>query len=345
MKKKIGICIFLLLSPVILIIGILFAVASSSSGRASNSSTVPGSSQAIVEVALSQVGNVGGEPYWRWYGFDSHVNWCASFVSWCADQCGYIESGIIPKFSYCPTGEAWFKQHGQWKGKDNIPKAGDIVFYDWNNDSVVDHVGIVQYSKDDKIVTVEGNTSDINHEENVCAVKTRTKEHVYGYGVPAYPFNSNVEGSNLEEQVYNYLCKAGFSKASTCGIMGNMYQESGVNPSNIQGGGKGPAAGICQWENYTKRTGRWKRLEDMAKGRGVSWTDIKVQLDFLIFELQGGDPTTKALMDRNYGGLSFFMNTTDVEWATKVFETCFERAGKPNMPRRIKKAKEYYERF
>ena len=109
MKKKIGICIFLLLSPVILIIGILFAVASSSSGRASNSSTVPGSSQAIVEVALSQVGNVGGEPYWRWYGFDSHVNWCASFVSWCADQCGYIESGIIPKFSYCPTGEAWFK--------------------------------------------------------------------------------------------------------------------------------------------------------------------------------------------------------------------------------------------
>ena len=110
------------------------------------------------------------------------------------------------------------------------------MFYDWNNDSVVDHVGIVQYSKDDKIVTVEGNTSDINHEENVCAVKTRTKEHVYGYGVPAYPFNSNVEGSNLEEQVYNYLCKAGFSKASTCGIMGNMYQESGVNPSNIQGG-------------------------------------------------------------------------------------------------------------
>ena len=218
--------------------GHTFCSASSGSGRMSDSSTVPGSSQAIVEVALSQVGNVGGEPYWRWYGFDSYVNWCASFVSWCADQCGYVESGIIPKFPYCPTGEAWFKKHGKWQGKEYIAKAGDIVFYDWNGYFVTDHVGIVQYSKDDKIVTVEGNTSDLNHEGNVCAVKTRTKEHIYGYGVPAYPFNGNVEGNDLEEQVYNYLRKAGFSKASTCGIMGNMYQESGVNPLIFKEEGK-----------------------------------------------------------------------------------------------------------
>lgn len=344
MWKKIGVGILLLLSPVILIVGIIFSTAPSNSQE--DNKVISGSSQAIVDVALSQVGNVGGDPYWKWYGFNNHVNWCACFVSWCANQCGYIESGIIPKFSYCPTGEAWFKQHGQWKEKDYIAKSGDIIFYDWNGDSITDHVGIVQYSTGDTIVTVEGNTSDFsNAHGNTCAVKTRTKEHVYGYGIPAYPFNSNVEGNSLEEQVYNYLIKAGFSKASTCGIMGNMYQESGVNPANIQGGGKGPAAGICQWENYTKGVGRWKRLDAMAKGRGVPWTDIKVQLDFLIFELQGGDPTTKTLMDRNYGGLNSFMHTTNVEWATKVFETCFERAGKPNMPRRIKKALEYYKRF
>ena len=67
--------------------------------------SVPGvGSDDIVAVALSQVGNVGGQPYWSWYGFSSRVEWCACFVSWCADQCGYIESGVIPKHSYCPTG-------------------------------------------------------------------------------------------------------------------------------------------------------------------------------------------------------------------------------------------------
>ena len=60
-------------------------------------------------VALSQVGNVGGEIYWRWYGFDSKVNWCACFVSWCADQCGYIDAGVIPKFAACVDGAVWFQ--------------------------------------------------------------------------------------------------------------------------------------------------------------------------------------------------------------------------------------------
>ena len=62
-----------------------------------------GGSKAIVEVALSQVGNIGGEPYWRWYGFSGREEWCACFVSWCAEQCGYIESGLVPKFAYCPN--------------------------------------------------------------------------------------------------------------------------------------------------------------------------------------------------------------------------------------------------
>ena len=53
-----------------------------------------GADDQIVAVALSQLGNVGGEPYWSWYGFGSRVEWCACFVSWCANQCGYIETGV-----------------------------------------------------------------------------------------------------------------------------------------------------------------------------------------------------------------------------------------------------------
>ena len=78
----------------------------------------------IVKVALEQVGNVGGQPYWSWYGFNSRVEWCACFVSWCANQCGYIDSGIIPKFASCQIeGISWFKTCGLWKERGYTPKS------------------------------------------------------------------------------------------------------------------------------------------------------------------------------------------------------------------------------
>lgn len=78
----------------------------------------------IVQVALAQVGNVGGQPYWSWYGFNSRVEWCACFVSWCANECGYIESGTIPKFAGCESeGVAWFKTCGLWQEGGYTPKA------------------------------------------------------------------------------------------------------------------------------------------------------------------------------------------------------------------------------
>lgn len=78
----------------------------------------------IVQVAFSQIGNVGGQPYWSWYGFSSRVEWCACFVSWCANQCGYIDGGIIPKFASCQIeGVTWFKTCGLWQERGYSPKA------------------------------------------------------------------------------------------------------------------------------------------------------------------------------------------------------------------------------
>ena len=83
----------------------------------------------IVQVALAQVGNVGGQPYWSWYGFNSRVEWCACFVSWCANECGYIESGTIPKFAGCESeGVAWFKTCGLWQDGGYTPKARRYYF-------------------------------------------------------------------------------------------------------------------------------------------------------------------------------------------------------------------------
>ena len=139
----------------------------------------------IVAVALSQVGNVGGQPYWSWYGFPSRVEWCACFVSWCAEQCGYIEAGIIPKFAGCPTGEQWFKDRGQWAGRNYLPNPGDIIFLDWASDGIdglADHVGIVERCEGGVVYTVEGNMT------NSCKQRQYTVGYyeICGYGVPAY---------------------------------------------------------------------------------------------------------------------------------------------------------------
>lgn len=141
-----------------------------------------GGNQAIVEVALTQLGNEGGQPYWSWYGFEGRVEWCACFVSWCADQCGYIESGIILKFAGCVDGSNWFKGNGQWKDRNYEPQAGDIIFFDWEGDGETDHVGIVEKCENGVVYTVEGNSGD------ACRQKQYTvgSSSIYGYGVPAY---------------------------------------------------------------------------------------------------------------------------------------------------------------
>lgn len=143
----------------------------------------------IVTVALSQVGNVGGEPYWSWYGFGSRVEWCACFVSWCANECGYIDSGVIPKFAGCVNGVQWFKDRGQWQDGSAEPVPGMIIFFDWDNkgssgaqDGLSDHVGIVEKVENGIVYTVEGNSGDS------CRINQYSVGHyeILGYGCPAY---------------------------------------------------------------------------------------------------------------------------------------------------------------
>ncbi len=141
-----------------------------------------GGNSSIVNVAASQIGNVGGEPYWSWYGFSSRVEWCACFVSWCADQCGYIDAGIIPKFSYVPDGVAYFQSKGQWQDGSYTPKAGDVIFFTWDGSGGSDHVGIVESVTDGTVNTIEGNTTDS------CARRSYALGSyvILGYGVPGY---------------------------------------------------------------------------------------------------------------------------------------------------------------
>jgi hypothetical protein len=144
----------------------------------------------IVTVALTQIGNVGGDPYWSWYGFGSRFEWCACFVSWCANECGYIDTGVIPKYAGCVNGVQWFKDRGQWVDGSAEPAPSMVIFFDWDSpdgssgpqDGLSDHTGIVQKVENGIVYTVEGNSGD----------SVRQKQYsvgyyeILGYGVPQY---------------------------------------------------------------------------------------------------------------------------------------------------------------
>ena len=133
--------------------------------------------QELMELAKQQVGNVSGYPYWSWYGFNSRVEWCACFVSWCYNQAGKSE----PRFAGCEwQGVPWFQSRGQWgaRGYENIA-PGDAIFFDWDLDGVADHVGLVLGRDGSRVYTVEGNSGD------ACKIKSYDLNYqcIKGYGL------------------------------------------------------------------------------------------------------------------------------------------------------------------
>lgn len=136
----------------------------------------------IQVVAYSQIGNIGGVPYWSWYGYSNRVEWCACFVSWCANQCGYIKNNTFPKYAACIDGVEWFKKEKQWIDGNVVPISGMIIFFDWEQDGLSDHTGIVHRVENGVIYTIEGNSND-----SVKINQYPIEDHqILGYGVPAY---------------------------------------------------------------------------------------------------------------------------------------------------------------
>lgn len=132
----------------------------------------------IVNTAMEQIGNKGGKKFWSWYGFNSHVAWCACFASWCESQTGLIADGKAIKFAQVGYGVDFFKSKGHWINGGDMPQAGDLIFFDWEPDDLLDHVGIVTGIVDDKVYTIEGNSSDRCRQKRY----NLDDECIYGYG-------------------------------------------------------------------------------------------------------------------------------------------------------------------
>ena len=206
----------------------------------------------------------------------------------------------------------------------------------------------------------DGNTTDSSSSSDDTSDSTS--------GTSDGKIDTSISGNNESEQVWNFFTNNGFSPAATAGILGNMYQESGVNPKSIQGNGAGPAAGIFQWENYNNSKGtRFGGLLKKAKKRNKSWKDMGVQLEYALGEMQTADlnkrfagktgylkhnPWNMIDTDKRHysvkpvkGGFEGYKKMTDPTEATKVFEAAFERAGKPNFKRRIAYAKKMMNKY
>lgn len=136
----------------------------------------------LVTIAKSQLGNEGGQKFWSWWGFTERQEWCACFVSWCADQAGLIQKGVVPKFSLCTAGVDWFRENGKWQSGGSVPTPGTIIFFDWDHDGSSDHVGIVESCDGTTVHTIEGNSGDAVRQNSY----TVNSQSILGYGLVAY---------------------------------------------------------------------------------------------------------------------------------------------------------------
>lgn len=153
--------------------------------------------------------NIGGIKYKTWYGIDG--NWCAMFVSWCSDQCGYIESGVMPKAASVQGMLAWYRQRDQYREKESgyEPQAGDIVFFTKGRS----HVGIViAYDSSAKVLTtIEGNAGDSQTEPYHMGSRVKEKRYpitygtITGYGTPRYPDDG--EGDTGDPDIPVTVCR------------------------------------------------------------------------------------------------------------------------------------------
>jgi hypothetical protein len=122
------------------------------------------------------------------------AQWCGYLHNWVAVKCGWKLGVDVPNTAYTPNGVAWFKQHGKFQTKGEIP-VGAWVYFDFPGDSIdrVSHIGTCVFDfGDGDVLTIEGNTTGPKglrldqRNGGECAVKIRSKKLIVGWGVPPY---------------------------------------------------------------------------------------------------------------------------------------------------------------
>ena len=223
--------------------------------------------------------------YNTWYYghpvFGEDYPWCAVFVSWCAEQCGLIDSGVYSKtagvrFIYeYQTASNGFESYSwrevkQFNGGAFNPVPGDLFFFEGFG-----HIGIITAVTETAIEVTHGNSS----EENVMA-SLMSGDGYFDKGTIVhmeYPHDDNAIFFFLTEHIH-------LPKSAAAGILANMEHESSFNPNALGDGGT--SYGLCQWHNPD----RWDRLMAFCNANGYDWQTIDGQLFYLEYELRTSYP-------------------------------------------------------
>lgn len=232
---------------------------------------------ALVEVARGQIGNAGGQLYWSWYGYDGDSapqDWSGCFVSWCANEAGYIPQGVFPQFSNCMTGIDWFKNKGMWQQPNSSPNVGDIIFVDYNNDGIADRCGIVSGIINNMAKVITANSDTV---VETAFNLDNSYGWIMGYGI--LPQISGLIGDTVEEQCYNYLRAEGYSEIAACAVIANFHGECSCDPG-IYSHDYGDAAGIMQWTGPNKNI-----FFSWCSNNAMDWRNLESQLYFYSYWL------------------------------------------------------------
>ena len=261
--------------------------------------------------------------------------------------------------AYTPTSAEMFRKisPSNYIKPSGTPKPGDVIFFK-DSTGLICHTGIVVKVTSSTVYTIEGNTSSASGVvANGGCVREKSYDRSYSriacYGRPKWESGEEtgpISGSSYAEQVWNWLLDHGYSRQAAAGILGNMKQESDVNPKCLQS--PHPyAAGIVQWERYDTNSGRFALMKKYAEKKKKTWQDLRCQLEFLDLELSGGDVElggdgyTATLLKKYAGSYSSFKNCTDIENAVKIFHDAFERSSQPMWNVRYKAANDFFKKF
>ncbi|MFC4507003.1 MULTISPECIES: CHAP domain-containing protein [Streptomyces] len=130
----------------------------------------------------------------------AYAAWCDEYVSYCAYASGNAD--VVGQYAYCPSHVNFFKNRGQWHKASETIKPGDIIFFDWNDDGVADHVEIARAASAPgaTVATIGGNTSSgtAGSQSNGDGVyeRIRYRSDILGFGRPAYKAAAPSTGSS-----------------------------------------------------------------------------------------------------------------------------------------------------
>jgi len=228
------------------------------------------------------------------------------------------------------------------------PNGKQVITPQTISKKVIPNTKKVIYQKDKVLGIIKGQQGVIAPNPITDMAMDKSKSiNWLGLPLPKKDYGlSNLDMKSLESiktklpKYSQAFLKAGYSKEQTAGILGNLFQESKLNPDTMQYKGKG--YGIGQW---TKGDSRYKDLQQLSKQLNLPMNNEDLQLQFLVKEVNGTEDKDQINAWGGHGRRAQFLQSKNPEDSAKLFSKLFLRPGKPNDEQRIKYSNYIYDQI